>query len=315
MTTTLKKPELLVTAANLAQLRRLIAAGADALVIGEARYGMRLPGSFDLPQIAEAVGLARASSLPVRIYVAVNIIFHNDLLPALPAYLTELAQLGVDGVIFSDPALLLAQKQAGCSLPLHWNPETTATNYMTANYWGTKGAVRMIAARELNLEQLTELKQHLRLELQVQVHGMTCIYHSKRDLLSNYVEHVKRDPDAEPLGKERGLMLRERERPDERFPVYEDENGTHMMSADDICMLEAVHELIAAGIDSLKIDGLLQTDEYVETVVRAYRAEIDAYCADPDNYEFDEDRLEPIACLQPDNRPLSFGFLYKEQVY
>jgi putative protease len=315
MSTIMKKPELLVTAANLAQLQRLIAAGADALLIGEHRFGMRLPGSFSLPDIAEAVALARASNRPVRIYVAVNIIFHNDLLPSLPAYLTELAKLGVDGVVFSDPALLMALKQAGCSLPLHWNPETTATNYMTANYWGTKGAVRMIAARELNLEQLTELKQHLRIELQVQVHGMTCIYHSKRDLLSNYVEHVKRDKDAEPLGMERGLMLRERERPDERFPVYEDENGTHMMSADDICMLESVHELIAAGVDSLKIEGLLQTDEYVEAAVRAYRTEIDAYCADPDHYEFDEDRLEPITRLQADNRPLSFGFLYKEQVY
>jgi putative protease len=176
--------------------------------------------------------------------------------------------------------------------------------------------VRMIAARELNLEQLIELKQNLKMELQVQVHGMTCIYHSKRDLLSNYAEHVERENVAsEQLGIEAGLVLRERERPDERFPVYEDVNGTHMMSADDICMLENLHELIEAGIDSLKIEGLLQSDEYVLAAVRAYRQVIDAYCADPQAYEYDEAWQAEIEQLQPEVRPLSFGFFFKEQVY
>jgi putative protease len=88
-----------------------------------------------------------------------------------------------------------------------------------------------------------------------------------------------------------------------------------MMSPDDICMLENVHELIDAGFDSLRIEGLLQTDEYMEVVVKAYRQVIDAYCADPDSFEFDEHLLERIEALQPANRPLSFGFYYKEQVY
>jgi putative protease len=310
------KPELLVTARSLQQLQTLYDAGADAAVIGDNCYGMRLPGSFSIEQTEQAVQLAHERGK--KLYVTVNLIMHNDLLGGLPDYLAQLTKFGVDAVVFSDPAVIFALQQSGLSIPLHWNPETTATNYVTANYWGTKGSTRMIAARELNLEQLIELKQNLRMELQVQVHGMTCIYHSKRELLSNYADHAQKTnmlSRDEALGIEAGLILRERERPDERYPVYEDVNGTHMMSPDDICMLENVHELIDAGFDSLRIEGLLQTDEYMEVVVKAYRQVIDAYCADPDSFEFDEHLLERIEALQPANRPLSFGFYYKEQVY
>jgi putative protease len=306
----------LVTARSLQQLQTLFAAGADAAVIGDDRFGMRLPGSFDLTQTEQAVKLAH--ELGKKLYVTVNLIMHNELLAELPDYLAQLARTGVDGIVFSDPAVIMAMQQQGVSLPLHWNPETTATNFLTANYWATKGATRMIAARELNLEQLIELKQKLHIELQVQVHGMTCIYHSKRDLLSNYAEHLEKKSSLsrdEALGLQSGLVLRERERPDERYPVYEDVNGTHMMSPDDICMLENLHELIDAGFDSLKIEGLLQSDAYMEVVVRAYRQAIDDYCANPEQYEFDDRLLESIEALQAPQRPLSFGFFFKEQVY
>lgn len=87
------------------------------------------------------------------------------------------------------------------------------------------------------------------------------------------------------------------------------------MSSDDICMLEDLHELLKGSIDSLKIEGLLKSAEYNETVVRAYRQVIDAYCADPDSYKFNDEMLEPIRRLQDPSRELSFGFFYKEQVY
>lgn len=318
---TMQKPELLVTARSLEQLERLLACGADAVVIGNDRFGMRLPGSFSMTDTEHAVNLAHTRG--AKLYVTVNVIMHHEILTELPDYLSACARFGVDGVVFSDPAVIMALKRQQISMPLHWNPETTATNYLTANYWGTKGAVRMIAARELNLEQIIDLKRHLNMELQVQVHGMTCIYHSKRDLLTNYAEHVGRSPEsrdnpshvAAELGLDAGLVLREQERPDERYPVYEDVNGTHMMSPDDVCMLENIHELLEIGVDSLKIEGLLQSDAYVEAAVRAYRTAIDAYFADPLSYEFDEQWLAEIEALQPPLRPLSFGFFFKEQVY
>jgi len=87
------------------------------------------------------------------------------------------------------------------------------------------------------------------------------------------------------------------------------------MSADDICLLEALPELLAAGVDSLFVEPLLKSEEYNETVLRAYRSAIDRWFADPDGYELDERALDEIHALQPSDRELSFGFLYKEQVY
>ncbi|AFC32636.1 U32 family peptidase [Paenibacillus mucilaginosus 3016] len=177
----------------------------------------------------------------------------------------------------------------------------------------------MVLARELNLEETLEIARQLEgtMEVQVQVHGITNIYHSKRSLLQNYKEHQGRFEtiSREELSKEEGLFLIEQERPNERFPVYEDENGTHIMSSDDMCMLDSLHELMEGGVDSMKLESLLKSAEYNEAVIRSYRKVIDAYTVDPAGYEFQEEWLDEIRELQDPNRELSYGFFFKEQVY
>lgn len=308
-----QKPELLVTAGSLAESKRLLAAGADALLVGERKFGLRLPGDMQIAEIAEAVKAAHAQG--AKIYVALNNIMDNVVLDELPSYVGQLKKAKVDAIVFGDPSVLMAVKAEAPEIKLHWNAEMTSTNYVTANYWASKGASRVVLARELNMEQVIEFKQHAKLEVQVQVHGATNIYHSKRGLVQSYNAHQGREADGKGFGSERGMYLIEAERQDERYPIYEDANGTHIMSSDDICMLENLHELMEAGIDSLKIEGLLKSTEYNETVVRAYRKAIDTYAADPSAYEFDEQWLDPIRELQPEGRELSFGFFYKEQVY
>ncbi|GBF73856.1 hypothetical protein PA598K_02179 [Paenibacillus sp. 598K] len=314
-----QKTELLCTAASLEELQRLIDAGADAFVIGEARYGMRLPGDFTPSQIAEAAALAAPRG--VRIYVSINNLIENEALAELPGYIDAVAEAGAHAIVFGDPAVLTAVRAAHPGLALHWNAEMTSTNYATANFWGRRGATRVVLARELNMEQILEAKQHTDMQVEVQVHGMTNIYHSKRYLLQSYGDHQRivgeRGLPAGELqhSKERGLYLMEAERPYERFPIFEDSNGTHVMSSGDICMLENLHELLEAGIDSLKIDGFMKSSAYNEAVVRAYRQTIEAYYADPAGYAFDESALEPIRALQDPDRELTFGFFYKEQVY
>ncbi|EFM09364.1 peptidase U32 [Paenibacillus curdlanolyticus YK9] len=309
------KPELLVTAANLDELERFIEAGADAVIIGDARFGTRLAGEFDLNQMAEAVRIANRSERPIRIYGAMNNLMDNGSLEALPDYVAGLVQAGVSAVAFGDPAVLMAVRQHAPQLKLHWNAEMTSTNYETANFWGRRGATRVVAARELNMEQVIEMKQKCVLEVQVQVHGMTNIYHSKRSLVQSYMEHQEKPIQIGEAGQEANIYLMEAERADERFPIYEDANGTHVMSSDDLCMLENLHELMEAGVDSFKIEGLLKPADYNETVIRSYRAAIDAYCSAPSEYRFKEEWLEAIQAKQDPNRELSFGFFYKEQVY
>lgn len=308
----MQKPELLVTAGSMEELIRLVDAGADAVNIGEQKYGLRLPGDFYLDDIKEAVQYAHEHGS--KIYVSVNNIFENYELNELPDYLTALKGLRVDAIVFGDPAVLMALRQAGVDLTLHWNTEMTTTNYATAQFWKAKGATRAVLARELNLEEVLEFKRKADMQVQVQVHGMTNIYHSKRKLVRNYLDHVGRE-ELERLNLDRGLVLIEHERRDEHYPVYEDQNGTHIMSSEDVCMLEDLHELLAGNCDSLKIEGLMKSIDYNETVVKAYRQAIDTYAKDPSSYEFNPEWLEAIEALQPPNRELSFGFFYKEQVY
>lgn len=309
-----KKPELLVSAGSLEEVERLITAGATAVVVGESRYGMRMPGEMKPEQIEQA--LAYAHSHDAKVYVAVNNIFHNEALQDLSVYLQELERIGVDAIVYGDPAVLMLVKQAAPNMKLHWNAEMTSTNYATARYWQKRGASRIVTARELNMDELIEMKRNLPdMEVEVQVHGMTNIYHSKRHLLQHYMSHTGQVQESSNVGQSRKLFLIEEERQDERFPIYEDENGTHIMSSEDICIIEDLHTLLAGGIDSFKIEGFYKPLAYNEAVVRVYREAIDAYAADPEGYRFQEEWLERIRKVQDPERELTFGFFYKEQVY
>ncbi|MBN3525738.1 peptidase U32 family protein [Paenibacillus apiarius] len=308
------EPELLVTAGSVAEVELMLQAGANAVFVGEQQYGMRLPGEMTLERIKESMRAVRDHQ--AKLYVAVNNIFHNERLDGLSTYLQRLEQIGVDAIAFGDPAVLMTARTAAPHLKLHWNAEMTSTNYITAQYWQKRGSSRFVVARELNMDQVVEMKHKLPdMEVQIQVHGMTNIYHSKRHLLQHYLRHIDKEEQVNEVGMERKLFLIERERQDEKFPLYEDSNGTHIMSSDDVCILEDLKQLLDARIDSFKVEGLLKSAAYNETVVRVYREAIDAYIADPDSYRFKEEWMERIRAVQDPERELSFGFFYKEQMY
>lgn len=306
-----KKPEILATPRSLDELRRLVGAGADAVAIGEHRFGLRLAGEFPMPAFREAAGLARESG--ARVYAVVNRIMDNELAAELPDYLHELGKIKPDAIVFGDPAVVMAMRQIGLDIPLHWNGEMTVTNHAAARFWGGKGAVRAVLAREMNLEQIIAFRQSVGLEVEVQVHGATVIYHSRRRLVESYLQH--HGLERGDTGPSRGLYAVEQERPDLFHPVFEDADGTHIMSADDICLLDLVPDLVDAGVDSFRIEGLLKTPEYNETAVRAYRAAVDRYHASPGDYQPDPEWLASIRRLQDPHRELSYGFMFKEQIY
>ncbi|TCS83802.1 peptidase U32 family protein [Tepidibacillus fermentans] len=302
-----KKPELLVTAKDLDEVQRLFDSGADALHIGGKEYGLRMPGHFTLEMIGEATKIAHQNQK--KIYVLMNALFHNEMLVGLEEYIQRLAQFEVDGIVFGDPAVLMIAKKVAPQIALHWNTETTSTNYQTVNYWAKKGATRAILARELSLQEVIDIKQHVDIEVQVQVHGMTCIFHSKRGLVSSYLDFTGQE--QKDTSQDRGLFLREHKRPNEQYPVFEDLHGTHIMSAEDICMIDHIGKLIDAEIDSLKIEGILKSTNYLEKVVQHYRTAIDQYVTGNKVTVSSKD----IEAIQPKNRPLGTGFYFKEQYY
>ncbi|KMJ60231.1 peptidase U32 [Bacillus sp. LL01] len=308
----MKKPELLVTPINIENMKDLIAAGADAFVIGEQRYGLRLAGEFGRDEVKEAIALAHGQNK--KVYVAMNALFHNEKVEELSDYLQFLVEVKADAVIFGDPAVLMAAKEVAPEMKLHWNTETTATNYYTCNYWGRKGSKRAVLARELNMDSIVEIKGNAEVEIEVQVHGMTCMFQSKRSLIGHYFEYQGKTMEVEK-GKERAMLLHDKER-NNKYPVYEDENGTHIMSPNDMCIIDELEEMIDAEVDCFKIDGVLQTPGYMVEVTKRYRKAIDLCVKDREQYEdIKDDLLAELEELQQEHRPLDTGFFFKETVY
>ena len=309
----MKKPELLVTPTSVADIQPLIDAGADAFVIGEQRYALRLPGEFKRENVKQAIELAHKANK--KVYVSMNALFHNDKVDELEEYITFLKKAGADRIIWGDPAVLMAVRVAAPDMPLHWNPEMLATNWYTANYWGRRGSVRAVTAREISMDETIEMKENAEVEIEVQVHGMTCMFQSKRSLLGNYFEYQGKTLKIENMKQQRNMFLHDKER-DNKYPIFEDENGTHIMSPNDICMIDELQELVEAGIDSFKIDGILNTPEYIIETTKLYRQAIDLCVEEPERYEDVKDELHAkIEAIQPEHRKLDTGFFFKETVY
>ncbi|PKI05535.1 collagenase-like protease [Staphylococcus xylosus] len=305
--------ELLVTPKSVNHIEVLIEKGADAFVIGEQKFGLRLAGEFNREAMREAVNLAHSKDK--KIYAAVNGLFHNYHLNAVESYIEFLHEINVDRIIFGDPAVIMFVKNQDNPIPLNWDAETLVTNYFQCNYWGKKGGKRAQLARELNLEEILNIKANANVEIEVQVHGMTCMFQSKRMLLGNYYTFQERQLKIERNLVADELLLYDEER-DNKYPVFEDYNGTHIMSPHDICLIEELEPLLEAGIDALKIDGVLQSEEYINVCTEQYREAIDLYNEDPEAYEDEKFMLvDPIEAIQPEHRPFDEGFLYKQTVY
>ncbi|WEA43835.1 peptidase U32 family protein [Priestia aryabhattai] len=309
----MKKPELLVTPTAVSEIESLLQAGATAIMVGEQRYGLRLAGEFKREDIVEAVNIAH--QLDAKVYVAMNGLFHNDKIAELNEYILFLKEASVDAIVFGDPAVLMAVRETAPEMKMHWSTETTGTNWYSCNYWGRKGAKRAVLARELSMDSIIDIKEKAEVEIEVQVHGMTCMFQSKRSLLGNYFEYQGKVMEIENRKVEKDMFLLDNER-NNKYPIFEDENGTHIMSPNDMCIIDELSEMIDAEIDVFKIDGVLKSPQYILEVTKKYRQAIDLCVDDREEYEnVKDDLLAEIESLQPINRPLDTGFFFKETVY
>lgn len=309
----MKKTELVVTPLTIEDIIPLAEAGADAFVVGEQRYGLRLAGEFNRDEVKQTIELAHSQGK--KVYVAMNAIFHNDKANDLSDYIQFVADANADAIIFGDPAVLLTARDVAPNMKLHWSTETLATNWFSCNYWGQRGSKRAVLAREMNMDAIVEIKEKAEVEVEVLVHGMSCMFQSKRSLLGNYYEYQGKVLEIENRKSGKNMFLHDKER-ENKYPIFEDENGTHIMSPNDICIIDELQEMLEAGVDSFKIDGILKSSEYILAVTKAYRKAIDLFFEDPDLYEDNKDELlSTIEEIQPLSRKLDTGFYFKETVY
>lgn len=281
-----KRPELLAPAGTMEKLQMALAYGADAAYLGGAQFGLRaFGGNFTNEEIRAAVQLAHSTGK--KIYVTVNVFPHNDDLVSLPDYLRFLAEAGADAVLVADLGVFMLAREAAPTLPVHISTQANNVNWRTVRAWQELGAERVVLARELSREEICEIRRHTSVELELFVHGAMCISYSGRCLLSSYFtgRDANRGGCAQSCRWKYALV--EASRPGEYYPVEEDERGTYIMNSKDLCLLPYLDEIVAAGIDSLKIEGRMKSVHYVASVVKAYRMALDA-CLTGDSYKVQE---------------------------
>ena len=312
-----KKPELLAPAGTLEKLKMALAFGADAVYLGGKAYGLRaLGGNFTQDELREAVAYAHARA--AKVYVTVNIFPHNADLNGLPDYLRFLQEIQVDGLLVADLGVFMMAKEVAPQLPLHISTQANNTNWRTVCEWQKLGAQRVVLARQLYLQAIREIRQHTDVELEMFVHGAMCISYSGRCLLSSYFtgRDANRGSCAQCCRWKYALV--EETRPGQYFPIAEDERGTYIMNSKDLCLLPYLPEVMACGVDSLKIEGRMKSVHYAASVTKAYRAAIDSYVKEPQNFAVRQEWREELAKVS--HRPYTTGFAFgrpaaEDQVY
>lgn len=289
-----KKPELLVPAGNYSKFETAVLYGADAVYLAGQAFGMRAAAdNFSVEEIHRAA--EHAHSKGVKVYVTVNTMPRINEYPALSEYLAALNETGADALIIADLGVLALAKKLAPQLQIHISTQAGAVSHADCIEWYRLGASRVVLARELTLNEIRMIRREIpeELELETFVHGSMCVSWSGRCLLSaaltgrdsnrgmcaqpcrwNYRLY---EGNAETVPADKYYEIEEEARPGQRFPVFEDELGTFVMSSKDMCMIDHVGELCEAGISSLKIEGRMKSAYYAAVTANSYRMAIDGW--------------------------------------
>ncbi len=300
------KPELLAPAGDFLKLQTAFSYGADAVYVGGSDFSLRAKaGNFDLEQLAEAV--AYSHKLGKKIYITVNIFAHNEDIDGLSLFLEKLAQLAPDALIISDLGVMALAQEIAPNLDIHISTQANIVNYKAAQAWAKLGAKRLILGRELALPALAEISQRAGIGTEIFVHGAMCMSYSGRCLLSNFL--TARDANRGDCSQSCRwqYVLSEEKRPGEFFPLDEDARGSYIFNSKDLCLINYLPQIIAAGIQSLKIEGRNKSAYYVANTVRIYRQALDAAFAAPDAYQVNPLWQEELAKIS--HREYTEGFI------
>jgi putative protease len=288
----LKKVELLSPAGNFEKLKIALAYGADAVYGGVSHFSLRIRSSkeFTYESFGEAVEYTH--SLGKKIYVTINGFPFNNQLKLLESHLEKMAALKPDAFIISTPGVISLAKKVAPDIPLHLSTQANVLNYLDAKFYYDQGVERIIAAREISLRDLEEIKKYIPdLELEVFVHGSMCFAYSGRCLVS--AVQMGRVPNRGSCAndcrfeytlyaenKEHGTLFRLEEQP---------EIGTYIFNAKDMNLASHVDEILKSGVvDSLKIEGRTKSAYYTAITAKTYREAIDDF----NNHKFDSKKYQ-----------------------
>lgn len=300
-------PELLAPAGNLEKLKIAVHYGADAVYLGGKSFGLRnLADNFTIEDMAE--GLEYAHARNVRVYLTVNSYPANADLDPLAGFLHEIAHLPFDALIAADPGVIQLIRETSPDRTIHLSTQANTVNWRSVSFWENQGIARINLAREMSLSDVRETARRTSAELELFAHGAMCISYSGRCLISSVMSgrNANKGECSHPCRW--GYSLVEETRPGEYFPVMEDETGTFIFNSKDLCLIEHLPEILASGVSSLKVEGRMKGIYYVASVVRVYRAALDAIRTQGDRYRFRPEWLEELCKIS--HRGYTTGFLF-----
>lgn len=254
--------EVLSPAGDLERLKWALMYGADAVYIGGYNYSLRAnANNFSIQDITE--GVAFAHSLGKKVYVTVNILFHNEDLEGLTEYLTTLSDIGVDAFIVSDLAVIKRIRELNLKPEIHISTQESSVNKLAVKFWESVGATRVVLARECSKIDIIDIKNNTNAELEVFIHGAMCTSYSGRCVLSNYV--TKRDSNRGGCSQVCRFIFKTKN--------YDD----FQIASKDLSMIDHIPELVDMGVSSLKIEGRMRSMYYIATVVNTYKNVVTLY--------------------------------------
>ena len=291
--------ELLSPAGDLERLKVTLLYGADAVYIGGEKYGLRANATnFTLDEIKE--GCSFAHKLGKKVYLTLNIVFHNEDMDGVEEYINQVVDCGVDAFIVSDPFIISFIKKNYPGVEVHLSTQNSTCNYKAIEFFKNEGVDRVVLAREVSLEEMKEIIDRCKIDIEVFIHGAMCTCFSGRCALSNYVTNR----DANRGGCSQVC----------RFSFYNSlEDNDFTMALKDNNLSKYISLLIEAGVKSLKVEGRMRSLYYLATVIGSYRKIIDSYYDNSLNEEMMkilEYRLDRVA-----NRETSTHYLLKEADY
>lgn len=254
--------EVLSPAGDLERLKWALMYGADAVYIGGYNYSLRAnANNFSIQDITEGVEFAH--SLGKKVYVTVNILFHNEDLEGLTNYLTTLSDIGVDAFIVSDLAVIKRIRELNLKPEIHISTQESSVNKFAVKFWESVGATRVVLARECSKIDIIDIKNNTDAELEVFIHGAMCTSYSGRCVLSNYV--TKRDSNRGGCSQVCRFIFKTKK--------YDD----FQIASKDLSMIDHIPELVDMGVSSLKIEGRMRSMYYIATVVNTYKNVVTLY--------------------------------------
>ena len=254
------KYELLLPAGDIGRLKFACLYGADAVYIGGYNYSLRAnANNFSLSEIEEAVKYAHERGK--KVYVTVNMIFHNVDLDGLDNYLLSLDKIGIDSYIVCDFAVIEAIKRLKIKTPFFISTQKSITNLEAIKFYKSLGAYKVVLARECTRDDIKFFKENIDTEIEVFIHGAMCTSYSGRCVMSNYV--TLRDSNRGGCSQVC------------RFTFDNNTNHDYAFSSKDLNMIDYISDMMDLGIESYKVEGRMKSLYYIATVANAYRTIMD----------------------------------------